>query len=85
MAIGRTIGTVLSKKILFRTRCWGINKKYIDKIFVIGNILRENFTIKVYKNETDNILNLLVLKEVKLQKFLLKYYPIYLSNVKKTI
>ena len=63
----------------------GINKNYVDKILVVGNILRESILHypKSSKNETDNILNILVLGGSQAAKIFAEILPIYLSNVKK--
>ena len=77
-----------AKKILVSYKdIEGINDKHKDKIIVIGNILREeilnNSEIDLPRKE--NCLNILVLGGSQAAKILLKYYLIYLFNVKKII
>ena len=66
----------------------GINKNYVDKILVVGNILRESILHypKSSKNETDNILNILVLGGSQAAKIFAEILPdIFIKCKKKNI
>ena len=76
-----------AKKIFVSYRdIQGINKKYKDKIVIVGNIFKKENIINnsiINKNNRVLFLNLLILGGNKLVKILLNYCPIYLLSVKK--
>ena len=62
----------------------GISNKYKEKILEIGNIIKKeiiNFKAKIVQIFKRSKINLLILGEVKQQRYLLKYYRIFLKNV----